>query len=1577
MTKLNDLSPELRELLFKRLSQRKASTQHLTITRQSHLPDRSPLSFAQEQLWFLHQLEPDVSYTMSMIRQINGKLSMQTLEKSVEEVVQRHGALRTFFELERGQATQVVLPLLPLPCKFIDLSACLTHEQLEVTLRLLEEEIQQPFDLSQPPLWRLHLFRLSAKQHILALTIHHIIADGWSLTLFLEELSQCYQAFYQQRPSPLPPTPLQYIDFACWQREQYQKGAWEHHLRFWREQLANASSVLDLPPGPSRLNANTSSPQGGQVSFRLPAHLLEQLRALSLQEECTLFMALLAAFQTLLLRYTGQHDLVVGTPIAQRHLPELQEVIGHFVNMLPLRVRLQEQWGFRQVMRHVRQVTLDAYEHQELPFELLVSAVHHERNSSYQPLFQVAFVFQSLISHSLHLGEAQVETMDIPVGTARFNLTLAMTEEPFGISGTLDYRVDRYEREAMQRLLEHLGRLLEAVVSQPDQPVGTLPLLSATEEHLLLERWNPAEQPEAVVACLHEQFAQQASRTPDAIALQLDETQLSYQQLDHQANQLAWYLRSQGVGPEVLVGLCLPRSFELIIGLLAILKAGGAYVPLDPGYPAERLAFMVTDAQLKLVLSSRQTRQVLPLGQVRCLEVEGQWGWEAGGVQEAPESGVRADNLAYVIYTSGSTGHPKGTLVSHLNVERLFAATVERLSLSARDTWTLFHSFSFDFSVWEIWGALLQGGRLVVVPHALARSPDDFLKALSRFQVTVLNQTPSAFRALDAAESGEERPLPLSLRLLIFGGEALSPAWLQGWFKRHPDDAPTVINMYGITETTVHVTLRQMRAQELPHLSGSPIGQALADLHLYLLDERMQLVPIGVPGELYIGGPGLARGYLCRPELTAERFLPHPFSSLPGARLYRSGDLARYLPDGELFYLGRADQQLKIRGFRIEPGEIESCLRAHAAIRDALVMAREAEPPAPAQLVAYLLLRHLDSAPALESLREFVQERLPQFMVPASFVFLTDFPLTASGKVDRRALPAPESQRAQLQTAYVAPRTPVEEALAQIWAEVLHVERVGVADNFFALGGDSIHSVQIAARAGQLGYHFAVKQVFAHQTIAELATVVTSPNAISTEQAIISGSVPLTPIQHWFFENHVHYHHFNQSVLLNCLQPLDLEHLKQAVQHLVMHHDALRLRFFHSEESWQQMNKDKEEHQLVSLFDLSQQSIEEQDWHIAKCASSLQGGLDLSTGPLLRVALFRCGSRAPDRLLIIIHHLCVDVVSWHILLEDLQTAYLHISRRQTVVLPSKTTSFKQWAECLVEYANSGELQREFPYWYTVLNDTPRLPKDYPEGKNDVKSEQTVTVRLTMEETQTLLHGVYTMYQAYPQEVLLTAVGQAFARWTGKQSLLVDIESHGRETSFEHINTTRTVGWFTTLYPVRIDNNQQEAEGMLRTVKEQLRQVPHHGIGYGLLRYMREQDVEQVRLRQLAGAQVCFNYVGQVDTLIPHNTLWQRCDLSSGPEQSPDAQRAYLIDIHGRIAEKRLDVKWTYSPFIYHASTIEMLAQAFLAALRDLLECCQSSGFDRYAPSDFPQAQLNSQQLEDVFADIHNLGVDLL
>ena len=1060
------------------------------------------LSFAQQRLWFFDQLEPGLSaYNIPAAVRLKGPLNLAALERSLNEIVKRHESLRTTFGKVDGRPTQVIAPTLTIHLPVVDLRKLPASKRETEVRRLVTAEAQRPFDLSQGPLLRGTVLRLGDEEHVGLLTMHHIVSDGWSTGILIREMATLYVAFCAGGSSPLPTLPIQYADFAHWQRQWLQGEVLETQIAYWKEQLAGAPALIDLPTDHPRPAVQTF--RGAHQSLVLPKRLQEGFKALSRQEGVTQFMTLLAAFKVLLYRYTSQDDLIVGTPIANRNRLETEGLIGFFVNALVLRTDLSGNPSFRELLRRVREVCLGAYGHQDLPFDRLVEELHVQRDLSRNPLFQVMVVLHNASLRTVELPGLTLSFVEGDSETAHFDLTLQIVDTEQGLTAALVYNTDLFEVGTIARMLGNFQTLLEAVVADPEQRLSDLPLLTEAERQQLLVEWNDTKTDCPQDLCIHQLFEAQVERTPDAIAVVFEAEQLTYGELNRRANQLAHHLRALGVGPEVLVALCLERSLEMVIGLLGILKAGGAFVPLDPAYPKERLAFMLKDAQVPVLLTQERLVAGLPEQEAKVICLDSGWETIARESGENPGISTLPENLAYVIYTSGSTGQPKGVLVSHGSIADHCWNAQRYYELDSHDVVLQFASLSFDMSVEEILPTLIVGARLVVMGANLW-PPAEFHRKVSEFGLTVIDVPPAYWQELAREWAGVPDLVPnIQPRLFIVGGDTMLPEVLKLW-QRTPVSSIRLLNAYGPTETTITATAFEIapRPDENATYQRVPIGRPLANTQIYILDSFLHPVPIGVQGELYIGGTGVARGYLNRPELTAEKFIPDPFSAVLGARMYKTGDLARYRPDGNIEFLGRADHQVKIRGFRIELGEIEAVLGQHTAVRAAVVLARE-DAPAEKRLVAYVVA---DST--ADELRRFLKDKLPEYMVPAVVVLLKALPVTPNGKVDRRALPAPDRSRPELEKAFVAPRDDLELQLAHIWEEVLGVRPVGVRDNFFELGGHSLLAVRLFALIEKrLGKKLPLTAVFQGATVEHLAGVLRQPATPGPQSSL----VPIQP----------------------------------------------------------------------------------------------------------------------------------------------------------------------------------------------------------------------------------------------------------------------------------------------------------------------------------------------------------------------------------------------------------------------------------------------------------------------------------
>jgi amino acid adenylation domain-containing protein len=1407
--RIAELSPAKLALLAQKLKAAGAESPKQRITCRSVAGSPAPLTFAQQRLWFLAQLQPDsTAYNMNLAVRLTGPLDLAALEQSLNEVVRRHEALRTSFSASDGKPVQVIAPQLHVTLRVVDNTTIAEDFQdAEIECRAIEQA-QQPFDLSEAPLFRLSLVRFGEEDHVVLFTIHHIISDIWSLSLLTLEMAKLYEAFRQNNSSPLPPLPIQYADFAIWQRDQLQGDLLQAELDYWRQQLAGAPFVLDLPTDRPRLAVPNL--RGATESFRLDESLTEALIHLSQRENVTLFMTLLAAFQVLLYRYTRQDDILVGTPIAGRDRIEIEKLIGFFADTIVLRMRISDDLTFRDVLGRVREVALGAYSHQDLPFEKLVEALQPERDLSRNPIFQVLFALHNTPVESLQLPGLVWTPLKLNIPKTRFDLALDLTETASGIAGTCQYNADLFDATTINGLLSHYRTLLESIAVNPEERVSYLQLLTSSERRRLLLEWNEAPRGHSNDLRLHELFEKQAAHNPNATAVVYENVRLTYAELNRQANQLAHYLRANGLGPDVLVGVSIERGIEMMIALLGILKAGGAYVPLDPAYPKDRLDFMVRDAGVTLLLTMTQLRRLLP-DEVKTICLDADWTEVARESEENLQVQMSSMNLAYMIYTSGSTGRPKGVQVEHESVVSLFAATQPLFDFGVNDVWTVSHSYAFDFSVWEIWGCLVHGGRLIIVPLHVNQSPESFRELLRVERVTILNQTPSAMRQLLPGDVAD-----LSLRLIICGGEALPrevatqladwgvPAW----------------NFYGPTEASVWAAINEITTAG-DGVGPVAIGRPLANTQVYVLDSNLELLPVNVPGELYIGGERVARGYYQRSELTAERFVPDAYSGAVGGRLYRTGDRVRYGTAGQLEFLGRVDEQVKVRGYRIELGEIESVLAEADGVQQAVAVVRESEQ----RLVAYVVM---ENGAAAKPLRDHLSQKLPEYMIPSPIVVLPELPLTANGKVDRRALPNPGSVRSELTPKYLTPQGTIQELLASRWSHLLRVERVGMHDNFFELGGHSLLATQVVSWIrNAFSVEVPLRSLFEHPTVAGLAEIIESEMRESRKLQLPpirpvprDREMPLSYAQQrlWFFaqlepNNPV----YNIPAAVRLTGRLNIAALEKTLNEIVRRHEVLRTTFTVVDQQPVQVIAPTMT-MALRVDDLSALPDEESEVETQRLAKEEAECLfDLSRGPVLRARLLRL-SDTEHIALLTMHHIVSDRWSMNLLIGEVSALYGAFSQNDPSPLPELPLQYADFAVWQREWLRGEVLESELAYWKRQLLGAPSLfslPVDRPramsQGFHSARQLVALSKELSLELDGLARREGITLFM-----VLVAAFQTLLSYYTGERDAVIGTDVANRNRA----ETEGLIGFFINQLVLRTRlRGEADFRQLLKEVRE--------------------------------------------------------------------------------------------------------------------------------------------------------------
>ncbi|WP_193196875.1 non-ribosomal peptide synthetase [Nostoc sp. MG11] len=1535
------LTAETRDLLAKNkaelillLEQKNviATNTNLPIIK-SDRTQKLPLSFAQEQIWLLNQLEPDNPFYNELIAlRLHGYLNIVALEQSLNKIIARHETLRTNFRTINEQPVQVITESLTLTVPVVDLTEL---PEREITLgQLATAEATRPFDLASSPLIRASVVKITEVEHVLLLTIHHIVFDGWSTGVLMRELASIYSAVCNNSSPQLPKLPIQYADFAIWQRQLWQTEILQTQLNYWKQKLKNAPTLLELPT--DRPRPAVQSFRGARQYIELPIELSEALANFSRQERATLFMTLFTAFVTLLYRYTGSDDIVVGTPIANRDRLEIEGLIGFFVNTLVLRTDLSGNPSFQQLLSRVRQVTLEAYAHPDLPFEELVKALQPQRDLSHTPLFQVLFGFQNVPASGVELTGLTVSSLPTESATAKFDLTLVMQNTATGLVGMWEYNTDLFDAGTIERMAGHFVTLLEAIVTNPQQLISQLPLLTEAEQRKLLVEWNDTQVEYPRDKCIHQLFEEQVDSTPDAVAVVFSDRQLTYHELNCRANQLAHYLRTLGVKADVLVGICIERSIEMVVGLLGVLKAGGAYVPLDPEYPTERLHFMLKDAQVSVLLTQQHLVDRLPEHQAKLICLDTQWESITQSSQDNLISNLQATNLAYVIYTSGSTGTPKGVMIEHQSLVNFTKAEVTQWGINQKDCILQFSSFSFDVFAKDVYPCLSVGGTLVLRTEQMLNSWLALMEGIERWQITVLN-LPAAYWHELVTELARTNKSLSPIRLITIGGERLLPEKIKLWYEYIQQNAdlykfatsPQLINGYGPTETTIQASGCPLSAQMCDALSSVPIGRPLPNTQIYILDSNLQPVPVGVPGELHIGGAGLARGYLNRPKLKQEKFISNPFDNskfkIQNSKLYKTGDLARYLPDGNIEYIGRIDNQVKIRGFRIELGEIETALSQHGDVQASCVIARE-DIPGDKRLVAYVVL-HQHCTPTINQLRHFLKAKLPEYMVPNAIVILEYLPLTPNGKVDRRALPAPDLH-SEPKNKYIAPSTPIEEMLAQIWAQVLKVEQVGIYDNFFELGGHSLLATQLLSRIGNIfQVELPLRSLFAAATVAELGYLIgqlQQQKLELTSQPILrrarDAQLPLSFAQQrlWFLDQlQPGSGSYNMPLTVRLVGNLNQPALEQSLQAIIGRHEALRTNFLTVDGQPTQVIQTKTNWTL-SIINCEDLPTSEKEIAIQQLVQkqAIQP-FSLADEPLIKATLVVL-SQTEHALLVYIHHIVSDGWSMGVFIQELASLYNAYSQGELSPLAPLPIQYADFAIWQRNWLQGDVLQRQLSYWQQQLANAPALsslPTDRPRGamqtyhgayqKFALSKELTVALKqLSQTESVTLFMTLLAAFQ-----ILLW-------RYSGQDDICIGTPIANRNRA----EVEPLIGFFvnTLVLRTRLDGNPSFRQLLSRVREVALGAYSHQDLPFEMLV---EALQPERNLSHNPMFQVWFNLMNLADTQP------ELFGLSLEPISIPEAASKFDLSLYVAEHEQGITLQVVYNSDLFTSQRmVEMLQQ---------------------------------------------------
>ena len=1595
------LSPEQRALLELRLKHKNIKQLQTSVIPKKTASEALPLSPAQERLWILHQLDPELPiYNESLLFRLVGQLDIVVLEQSLNEIIKRHEILRTSIVVADGQPIQVIAPTQTITLPIVDLKELPEAEREAKAQQIANQSSSEPFNLAEAPLLRGLLIRLKENEHIMLLTMHHIISDGWSWRVLFRELSTLYQAYLVGNPSTLSELPIQYGDFALWQRQRSQEPELETQRRYWKQQLNGASPMLELPTDYPRPAVQTF--RGKCEALVLPQSLSVELKSLSQREGVTLFVLLLAAFNTLLYRYSSSEDILVGTPVANRIRMETEPLIGCFINTLVLRTDLSGNPSFRELLARVRKVTLEAQVHQELPFEQVVRELQPDRALSHNPLFQVMFVFQESTLQALELPDLTVKFMLADSGIAKFDLTVLVEDTEQGLTGAIEYNTDLFRADTITRMLEHFRTLLTSIAANPDKRLSELQVLTDGEQHQLLVEWNDTKTEFLRDKCVHQLFEAQVERTPDAVAVVYKDEQLTYRELNSRANQLARYLQKLGVGPEVLVGICVERSLEMVVGLLGILKASGAYVPLDPAYPQERVAFMLKNAQVSILLTQQESWKVEPSGsalapfsvdseprrglkstahssspfqwterlvdsQISPLErtlavtqglkslagervnaryesnfptpiaiyLDKDWEVISQESEENPITDVTAENLGYVIYTSGSTGKPKGVMIQHNSLVNAYFAWEEAYQLRATPTCHLqMASFSFDVFSGDLVRALCSGGKLVLCPRDFLLDPQKLYELMLQEKVDCAEFVPAVLRNLIQYLEESEQRLDF-MRLLV----CASDRWYVGEdkkFKRLCSPQTRLINSFGLTEATIDSSYFETTTLDLSVERLVPIGRPFANTQLYILDPHLQPLPIGVPGELYVGGAGLARGYLNRPELTAERFSPNPFKQ--GTRLYKTGDLARYLPDGNIEFLGRADNQVKIRGFRIELGEIEAELSQHPQVGEIALLVREDEP-GNKYLVAYIVPREA-VLPTVSELRSFLKQKLPDYMVPSAFVMLDSLPLTPNGKVDCRALPAPDRTRLGSEKTFTPPQTPVEEVLAGIWAQVLDIEPVGIHDNFFELGGHSLLATQVIYRVrSTLQVELPLRCLFESPTVAGLAesieTTMKAGQGLKVPPIVPvprDGHLPLSFAQErlWLMERlEPNNSAYNVPAALRFIGSLNIAALEQSLNEIVRRHEVLRTTF--TVVDGQPIQAIAPSLTLkIPVVDLQALPEAEREAEVLKLAQQdAQLPFDLAREPLLRVTLLKLGV-SEHIVILTMHHIVSDAWSDSVFIRELTALYEAFSIGKSSPLPELAIQYADFAHWQRQWLQGKVLETLLSYWQQQLAGAPttldlkNIASNPPlsTSKQEGTAQSFLLSANLAEKLRILSHQESTTLFM----TLVAAFQTLLYRYTEQDDIVVGTDIANRNRA----EIEALIGFFVNLLVLRTDlsGNPSFRELLARVREVALGAYAHQDLPFAKL-------VEALQPERRAGrtplVQVLF-----VLQNTPMPAL-KFADLTLTPLQIHTSKAKFDLALFMQETEQGLVAYWQYNTDIFHPVAIARLAHHFETLLSSIVK----------------------------------------
>ncbi|PEU19965.1 non-ribosomal peptide synthetase, partial [Bacillus wiedmannii] len=1495
--------------------------------------DYYPLSSAQRRLYILNKIEGSgVSYNMPFAMKIKGNLDVQQFKEVFHKLIERHEALRTSFVMVDGEPVQKIE-------KEFDFHVTYREVGTDKVDDIINGFVK-PFDLEKAPLLRVEIIKVAEEEHMMVMDMHHIISDGISMSILTRELSQLYEG------KELSPLSIQYKDYSAWQRELSTKEEMKKQEKYWMEVFKEEVPVLNMPTDYKR--PQKRSFKGDRLNLKIDSETSNKLNKLAQENGATMYMLLLAAYTTLLSKYTGQEDIVVGSPIAGRKHVDLNNVMGMFVNTLAMRNHPKGNMSFIEYLKEVKENTLKAYENQDYQFEELVENVNVRRDISRNPLFDTMLVFQHIDNMLLDLDGLNISILEDQRRVVKFDITIHASELEDGLGLEVEYCTALYKKETIEGFSEHFINILKKVVVNPDINLCEIDILTENEKNMVLREFNNTKGKYAKEKTIPELFEEQVAKTPNNVALVFENQRITYKELNERANSLAFILREKGVGPDVVTGIMVERSIEMIVGIMGILKAGGAYLPIDPDYPMDRKEYMLCNSHVDILCVTNDAYSDMPFkGHIIQLD---KLNYRDNRSNISKINNPR--NLAYVIYTSGSTGKPKGVMIEQNSVNNLVNGLNDVIykNFNTNVNVVLLAPFIFDASVKQIFATLLLGHTLFVVPKETSWDTMSLIEYYAANKIHVSDATPSHLKMLSYVNKIDK---DLEIKEFIVGGEALTSYLIKGLFEKLTNLKANITNVYGPTECCVDSTCYRIEFDQVNKNIAIPIGKPLLNTNIYILDKENNLQPIGVAGEICISGEGIARGYLNNPELTTEKFVENPFDF--GKKMYRTGDLARWLPDGNIEFLGRIDHQVKIRGYRIELEEIESQLSAHQDIEDVVVIARK-DKENNQYLCAYIISEKVLRA---RDIREYLEQGLPDYMIPAYFVKLDKLPLTTNGKVDRKALPEPDGS-IDTGVEYEAPRNEVEEKLVEIWRSIIGVEDIGINHNFFVSGGDSIKALQIISRLSKIGLKLEMKDLFAHPKIKDLGKYIKEEKKEQKVYEIVKGEVEVTPIQSWYFEkNQKEVNHFNQSFMVFRKNGFDEKHVEEVFKKIMEHHDALRMIYTEKDGEIIQYNRGHDE-KLFDLYIYDVKGIENKEEKVYEVATSIQKEMSIKEGKLVKLCIFR--SDEGDHLLIAIHHLVVDGVSWRIIFEDLETLYSQMEKGEKLEIGLKTDSYKEFASKLKVYSMSKKLLREREYWTSISKESiPFIPKKKEGVQNNFENSGTVSVSLDKETTTSLLRKTNRAYNTEINDILLAALVVGVRELTGENKLKVNMEGHGREDVLENIDINRTVGWFTTMYPVLLDIGEEtELSTNIKTVKEILRKIPNKGIGYGVLKHLAK-DKELLKDER---SPISFNYLGDMDQDINRGEF-SASKLSIGETVGKKIARNTSIEMNLMVLNGELVIHTTFNELEYSENMIKDLNQKYKENLKKIIKHCTNKAESERTPFDYGDTKITLEELEGI------------